>query len=122
MPEVIYEHTDYSYKYVKTNTGCVLLPTFSKDSARHSFVPQINIDVSKSNGQTNFKITVKPVHFVRFFMIFLYAFIIFFVVFAIIIFANKGEVDIGFIVIPVAIGVFACIFSNTLQSKVLKML
>jgi len=110
MPEVIYEHTGYSYSYFKTNKGCVLLPTFSKDSTRNSFVPEINIDVLQSNSQTTFKITVKPVAFVRVFIIFWYAFIIFFEVFAIIFFANKGEADIGFIVVPIAMGVFAYAF------------
>ena len=110
MPEAIYEHTDYSYKYFKINTGCVLLPTFSKDSARNSFVPEIKIDISQSNGQTDFKISVKPVDLVRFFMIFLYAFIMLFEVFSIIIFINKGAADIGFVVMPVVIGVFAYIF------------
>lgn len=107
MPEAIYKHTDYSYKYFKTNTGCVLLPTFSKDSARNSFVPEIDIAISQSNGQTNFKITVKPVDFVRFFMVFWYVFLIFFEVFAIIIFINKGVENIGFVVMPVVMGVFA---------------
>ena len=54
----------------------------SKDSTRNSFVPEINIDVLQSNSQTTFKITVKPVDFVRVFIIFWYAFIIFFEVFS----------------------------------------
>lgn len=76
FPESIRKHTNWNYSYVQTDRGCFLKPAFHDMPYRNSFVPEIDIVVSRSDVQTILCISGQPVKFVRIFMAIVFSFLL----------------------------------------------
>ena len=68
LPDIIRKRTDWDYTVTTTGTGCLLKPTFRNMPYRNSFVPEIDITVSRDDTQTVLHMCGRPVTFVRIFM------------------------------------------------------
>lgn len=68
FPEMIFKHTEWEYSYQQRADGCFLKPTFKNMPYRNSFVPEIDVVVSRHDAQTMLHINGRPVKFVRVFM------------------------------------------------------
>jgi len=68
LPDLIRKHTYLDYLCTQTDTGCFLKPTFRDMPCRNSFVPEIDIVVSRNDAQTLLYMSGQPVKFVRVFM------------------------------------------------------
>ncbi len=76
LPESIRKHTNWNYSCVQTDRGCFLKPAFHDMPYRNSFVPEIDIVVSRSDVQTILCISGQPVKFVRIFMAIVFSFLL----------------------------------------------
>ena len=110
LPEVIYKHTNWEYKYQQRNVGCFLKPTFRNMPYRNSFVPEIDIVVSNHEADTMLHITGQPVKFVRIFMVLWFGFLSLMEVFCLIL-AITSNLDS---IIPVFIPIAMCVFGYLL--------
>ena len=68
LPQLIRKHTDWDYSCVQTDRGYFLKPTFRNMPYRNSFVPEIDIVVTRNDAQTVLCMSGRPVKFVRIFM------------------------------------------------------
>ncbi|MBQ2939582.1 MAG: hypothetical protein IJE00_04355 [Clostridia bacterium] len=68
LPKLIYKHTYWDYSCVQTDRGYFLKPTFRNMPYRNSFIPEIDIVVSRNDAQTLLYMSGQPVKFVRVFM------------------------------------------------------
>ena len=76
LPDVIREHTTWDFLYQKTDTGCILKPTFRNMPYRNSFTPEIDIHVSCDDTKTVLHMQARPVKAVRIFMAICFAFLL----------------------------------------------
>ena len=76
LPEVIRQHTDWDYSYQQKNTGCHLKPTFRNMPYRNSFVPEIDIVISKRDSETELQMIGQPTKYVRVFMALWFSFLL----------------------------------------------
>ncbi len=68
LPKLIRKHTDWDYSCAQTSAGCFLKPTFRDMPYRNSFVPEIDIVISRNDAQTILYMCGQPVKLVRVFM------------------------------------------------------
>lgn len=68
LPDLIRKHTDWDYSYTQTDAGCCLKPTFRNMPYRNSFVPEIDVVISRNEAQEILHMQGQPVRFVRVFM------------------------------------------------------
>ena len=67
LPQLIRKHTDWNYSCVQTDTGYFLKPIFRDMPYRNSFVPEIDVVISRNDAQTILYMSGQPVKFVRVF-------------------------------------------------------
>ena len=106
LPEVIRRHTDWGYTYQQRDSGCVLKPTFHNMPYMNSFVPEIDVIVSRHEDYTLLQITGQPVKWVRTFMALWFSFLLLMEVFLLILAAASILDSIIPDVIPIAMCVF----------------
>jgi len=68
LPNLIRKHTDWDYACAQTDSGYFLKPTFRNMPYRNSFVPEIDVVVSRNDTQTILYMSGQPVKFVRVFL------------------------------------------------------
>ena len=68
LPDLIHKNTGWDYGFTQTDTGCFLKPTFRNMPYRNSFVPEIDVVLSRKDTQTILCMRGQPVKFVRIFM------------------------------------------------------
>ncbi len=110
LPLDILKHTDWEYFCEITDKGCFLRPTFRNMPYKNSFVPEIDVVVSKDDNQTVLHITGKPVKFVRIFTVifFILLLIIEVLLLALIITSNLNSIFPLFI--PIGVCAIAFLF------------
>ena len=106
LPDFIRKHTDWNYLCVQTDTGCVLKPVFRNMPYCNSFVPEIDVVVSRDDTRTVLHLQGQPVKAVRVFMAFWFSFLLVMEVF-IVILAITSNLDSLFpLFIPLAMCAF----------------
>ena len=110
LPEVIVKHTYWNYSYQQRDAGCFLKPIFQNMPYRNSFVPEIEIVVSRHDAETMLHISGRPVKFVRFFMVLWFGFLSIVEVLLLLL-AMFSELNN---IIPILIPVAMCIFAYLL--------
>ena len=110
LPEVIRRNTDLDYTYQQRDSGCFLKPTFHNMPYMNSFVPEIDVVVSRHEDYTLLHITGQPVKFVRIFMLLWFSFLLMMEVFRLIL-AAASILD-SFI--PDVISIAMCVFGYLL--------
>jgi len=110
LPQLIRKHTDWDYSCAQTDSGYLLQPTFHDMPYRNSFVPEIDIVVSRNNAQTILNVSGQPVKFVRVFMAAWFGFALMMEVFllALAITSNLNSL------FPVFIPIIMCVFGYVL--------
>ncbi len=106
LPALIQQHTDFSYLYKQTESGCLLKPRFRNMPYRNSFVPKLDITLTQDNGKSCLHIKGQPVKFVLWFSTFLFVFASIMELLVVIIALTSGLDSIFLVFIPVLIGVF----------------
>ena len=106
LPRAIYQHTEWNYLSVATENGYFLRPSFRNMPYRNSFAPEINVVVSREEGQTVLRMEGRPTDFVRIYMRFLLIAAAAFEAIVLIIAATDGVEDIFPIFIPLILFVF----------------
>ena len=116
LPEKILKHTDWDYSYEHTEAGCFLKPTFRNMPYRNSFVPEIDIVVSKSDTENVLHLKGQPTKPVRIFMMFWFSFALLMEAFLLI-----PAITYGGWSVPLLIPVFMCVCGYFLCQIVTKM-
>ena len=102
----IRRNTDLDYAFTRTETGCFLKPTFRNMSYINSFVPEIDVVVSKENGQTALHMKGRPVMLVRVIMYILFAQAAVFELILLLIAATSAMDNLFPVFIPIILAVF----------------
>ena len=106
LPLLIRKHTDWDYACEQTDTGYFLKPTFRNMPYRNSFVPEIDIVVTRNDAQTILYMSGQPVKFVRVFMAIWFGFALMMEVFLLALAITSG-LDSFF---PVFMPIIMCVF------------
>ncbi len=110
LPAAIRRHTDWNYSCKKTPQGCFLKPVFRNMPYTNSFVPEIDIVISRQDTKTMLQLTGRPVKFVRVFMGFWFsALLLLEVMFLILAITSKLEQ-----IFPIFIPLGMCLFGYLL--------
>ena len=110
LPQLIRKHTDWDYSCVQTDRGYFLKPTFRNMPYRNSFVPEIDIVVTRNDAQTVLCMSGRPVKFVRIFMAIWFGFALMMEVFLLVL-AITSNLNSLF---PVFIPIIMCVFGYVL--------
>ena len=110
LPILVSKHTDWDYVCTQTDAGYYLKPTFHNMSYRNSFVPEIDIVVSRNDAQTILYIGGRPVKFVRVFMTIYFCFALMMEILLLVL-AITSNLDSLF---PVFIPIILCVFGYLL--------
>lgn len=110
LPQLIRKHTDWDYTCTQTDRGYYLKPTFHNMPYRNSFVPEIDIVVSRNDAQTVLYMSGWPVKFVRIFMAIWFSLLLMMEVFLLVL-AISSNLDRLF---PVFIPLIMCAFGYLL--------
>ena len=110
LPKLIRKHTDWDYACTQTDAGYYLKPTFRDMPYRNSFVPEIDVVVSRNDAQTILYMGGQPVKFVRVFMAIWFVFALMMEVFLLAL-AFTSNLDSLF---PVFIPLIMCAFGYLL--------
>lgn len=110
LPKLIRKHTVWDYSCEQTDIGYFLKPTFSNMPYRNSFVPEIDVVVSRNDTQTLLCMNGQPVKSVRIFMTFWFSFLLMMEVFLLAL-AITSNLDSLF---PVLIPIILCVFGYLL--------
>ena len=110
LPKLIRKHTDWDYACTQTDAGYYLKPTFRDMPYRNSFVPEIDVVVSRNDAQTILYMGGQPVKFVRVFMAIWFVFALMMEVFLLAL-AFTSNLDSLF---PVLIPIIMCAFGYLL--------
>lgn len=110
LPELIRKHSGWNYSCVQTDSGYFLKPTFRNMPYRNSFVPEIDIVVSRNDALTILYMSGQPVKSVRIFMAFWFSFLLMMEVF-LLISAITSNLDSLF---PFIIPIIMCVFGYLL--------
>ena len=68
LPDLISQHTDWNYSCQQTDTGCVLMPVLRRMPYCNSFVPEIEVTVSRDGPDTVLHMRGRPVPMIRVFV------------------------------------------------------
>jgi len=110
LPKLIRKHTDWDYSCAQTDSGYFLEPTFRNMPYRNSFVPEIDIVVTRNDVQSILYMVGRPVKFVRIFMAIWFGFALMMEVFLLAL-AITSNLDSLF---PVFIPIILCVFGYLL--------
>lgn len=110
LPKLIRKHTDWDYSCVQTDTGYCLKPTFRNMPYHNSFVPEIDVVVSRNDTQTILYMSGRPVKTVRVFIAIWFGFALMMEVFLLAL-AITSNLDSLF---PVFIPIILCVFGYLL--------
>ena len=121
LPGAISHRTGLKYTIEETNDGCRLKPAFHiapspyrKSFQRNSFIPEIEISISRLDGQSCLNIKGKPSEYISAFVMLLFGFLLILEL-LLIVFAAFGGSGSLFIAAaaPVIIAVFAYVLCKT---------
>lgn len=76
LPAVIRKRTGWDYSFTQTDSGCFLKPTFRDMPYHNSFVPEIDMVISRNDTQTVLHFRGQPVKAIRIFMGFWFGFLL----------------------------------------------
>lgn len=110
LPKLIRKHSDWNYSCVQTDSGYFLKPTFHNIPYRNSFVPEIDVVISRNDAQTILYMSGQPVRLVRVFMAIGFGFALMMEVFLLAL-AITSNLDSLF---PVLIPIILCVFGYLL--------
>jgi len=110
LPKLIRKHTGWNYTCTQTDVGCYLKPTFRDMPYGNSFVPEIDVVVSRNDAQTILYMRGQPVEFVRVFMAIWFGSTLMMEVFLLVL-AFTSNLDNFF---PVLIPIIMCVFGYLL--------
>ena len=106
LPEKIAYYTGWNYKIEQITDGYLLTPTFKKAPYRNSFVPEITVCISPSDGETVVQFVGQPVLFTRVFMGVWFCTLAFFAVVFLSLFLLGAMETPWFLLAPAGMGVF----------------
>ena len=107
LPGVIYKHTGLDYTFAATDKGFSLKPTFRNMPYRNSFVPEIDVAVSRNDTETILHMSGRPIKPTRIFWGRWFGFLLLMQVF-LLVFALSPEAALSFqFFIPIILCVFA---------------
>ena len=107
LPGVIYKHTGLDYTFAATDKGYFLKPTFRNMPYRNSFVPEIDVTVSRNDTETILHLSGRPIKPIRIFWGRWFGFLLLMQIF-LLVFALSSEAALSFqFFIPIILCVFA---------------
>lgn len=107
LPGLIYKHTGFDYAFAATDKGYFLKPTFRNMPYRNSFVPEIDVTVSRNDTETILHMSGRPIKPIRIFWGRWFGFLLLMQVF-LLVFALSSEAALSFqFFIPIILCVFA---------------
>ena len=104
--KTIYRYAGWKYNYTQKAEGYLLIPTFRDMSYRNSFVPEISVIVSQSNGRTTLHMKGQPVKVVRAFMGLWFAGVLGMELLLLLIAVISGLDSLSILFVPIFMGVF----------------